>query len=718
MPITSLTSYFNTSSFGDQNSYTRNQEELALTLDSAAHELSNWKGLVAMSSGGAGFELGKLTARVLLGSTPALCAVPFLTNAFTFFAGSVADTGLTGFMNHVLGNAGTEENFLDQMTSQGSVRMMGLLGMGQGFAVVQVLQGLASLSRDNFSRGGSRPAPTSFIHHLILGLQCHFGSGMFAGLTGGVLNSVEQRISLRTKNMNVGTRGNILSESFAELGDKLGFNPLLAQGIRGGKRTSPSAESKTMMSTGGAPSLSPPISPARWAEIKRNIFSVTPAESKALSQWYNDLPLELLGSAELMPARAVLNAIAFLHPEMDVYTTPRILEIVDRYALGSGMLKADMSRKNLDSLMNQAAEQGEQGLAAGYAALLIKHNPAKGISREMACHPSAAVRAMTFTCMLRSPSPVLLLECWGCSLSAEGPSGKMMAQQDLNATEPLRRRYALLIVRRMVEAKHSLSFFPPDEAGQLFRVLDRMEESLRDKPGLAFDETMLHFVIDGKRSVRVEASLLEMDQTRFQALAEDSVLMTQTDLEVFDTVLRSGNIRNPQWREIYLLVLGATYLADEEVVVEHAAEVFRHVEESRQKELEAFFNKRSEAQVRKELINGRYALAMAHGIFILYQLMERKGLASVEDLIRERGELFFHPHSAIRFAALIFAYSHDGQVGVLSDLYERGELERLKTDFASGDPHRHEYARRIIRWLDSCAGEVEEAKILADEHLH
>ncbi|GEM_PF-4531046 len=205
MPITSLTSYFNTSSFGNTNTYTRNQEELSLTLEAAAHELSDWKSLLTMSAGGGFFEGGKLAARVLLGATPTLCAVPFLADVFTFAAGAIADTGLTGVLQQAFGNAGDEnETFVDRLTSQGGVRLMGLLGMGQGFMVMQLLQGLASVSRgmlcENSSRGDSRIAPT-FPHHLILGLQCHFGSGMFAGLTGGIVNSVEQRISLKTRNV-------------------------------------------------------------------------------------------------------------------------------------------------------------------------------------------------------------------------------------------------------------------------------------------------------------------------------------------------------------------------------------------------------------------------------------------------------------------------------------------------------------------------------------
>ncbi len=89
-PITSLTSYFNTASFGNQNTYTQNQQELSLTLDSAAHELSNWKTLVAMTGGGAAFEGGQLLANALFASTP-FCALPLLTHAAAWVAGAIAD---------------------------------------------------------------------------------------------------------------------------------------------------------------------------------------------------------------------------------------------------------------------------------------------------------------------------------------------------------------------------------------------------------------------------------------------------------------------------------------------------------------------------------------------------------------------------------------------------------------------------------------------------
>ncbi|GEM_PF-5457226 len=241
MPVTSLTSFFNTASFGDTNAYTRNQSELSLTLDSTAQELSNWKSLLTMSAGGGMFEGGKLAARILLGATPGLCAVPFLVDAFTFAAGAIADTGLTGILQQAFGNAADEnETFLDRLTSQGGARLMGLVGMGQSFAVVQLLQGLVTVSKDAMCEEKSPKKSFGFLHHLVTGLGCHFGSGMFASMTGGVLSAVEQRISLRTKNMNnVGAPsagllrnlGKTVAEGFAVLNGRLGLDPLTEKGL-------------------------------------------------------------------------------------------------------------------------------------------------------------------------------------------------------------------------------------------------------------------------------------------------------------------------------------------------------------------------------------------------------------------------------------------------------------------------------------------------------
>ncbi|GEM_PF-1963778 len=272
MSVTSLTSYFNTSSFGDTNTYTRNQKELALTLDSAAHELFNWKSLIAMSGGGAGFEVGQLAARALLGATPALCAVPFLTNAFTFVAGAITDTGLTGLIHQALENVGGEENetFFERLTSQGGVRLMGLVGIGQSFVVMQLLMGLASVSREMvFSRGDPVWSPTTegsphrgtptFLSSMIQGLQCHFGSGMFGYFTHGGVTAVEQRIKLRTKNMGVGAARSLSRVSSRDGRPQLegapGWAPLLVStgpGFSGSIKSRGVLFAKAVKETGGS----------------------------------------------------------------------------------------------------------------------------------------------------------------------------------------------------------------------------------------------------------------------------------------------------------------------------------------------------------------------------------------------------------------------------------------------------------------------------------
>ncbi|GEM_PF-6343788 len=222
MPITSLTSYFNTSSFGDQNASTRNQEELALTLDSAAHELSNWKTLLSMSVGGAGYEGGRLVARTLLGSVPALGVLPFLADAFTFAFGVLSDTTLSSWISQALENESGEshESFFERFTSQSSVRGMALLGMGQSFVVTQVLLGLATLGREAVCQEGVQKGKAGFLHSFIQGVQCYLGSGMFSYMTGGAVNAVEQRIRLRTKHMNtsLGDVRRKVSENLEQLG--------------------------------------------------------------------------------------------------------------------------------------------------------------------------------------------------------------------------------------------------------------------------------------------------------------------------------------------------------------------------------------------------------------------------------------------------------------------------------------------------------------------
>ncbi|GEM_PF-6115999 len=203
MPITSLTSFFNTSSFGDRNTYTQNQQELALTLDCAAQELSNWKALLSMSAGGGAFELGRLAATTFFTAVPVLSAIPVLTNTFSFVAGAMADTSFTSFISQLLGEGdGEGESFFERVSSQGSVRAMGLVGAGQSFAVLQLLMGLSSVSQGMLCGENPKKEQGGMLGSIIQGLRCHFGSGMFAGLTGGVVAAVEQRISLRTKNMN------------------------------------------------------------------------------------------------------------------------------------------------------------------------------------------------------------------------------------------------------------------------------------------------------------------------------------------------------------------------------------------------------------------------------------------------------------------------------------------------------------------------------------
>jgi|GEM_PF-4695188 len=205
MPITSLTSYLNTASFGDTNASTRNQQELALTLDCAARQLADFKGLALMSAGGGAFEVGKLLATTFLSAVPLLSAIPLLTRSFTFVSGVTADTAFTTFLSQIFGEAGENDvPYWQQVLDQGSVRGMGLLGAGQGFAVMQLLTGLASLSGGMLceEKSGNGPADGAFLHSLLQGLRCHFGSGAFGYWSGGVLGAVEQRISLKTRNMN------------------------------------------------------------------------------------------------------------------------------------------------------------------------------------------------------------------------------------------------------------------------------------------------------------------------------------------------------------------------------------------------------------------------------------------------------------------------------------------------------------------------------------
>ncbi|GEM_PF-4327493 len=204
MPITSLTSYFNTSSFGDTNAFTQNQKELAFTLQTAAEELSHWKGLVTMSFAGSGFEVGRLVTSTLLAPL-APYALPLFTQTLTWLGGVVFDTGFSSLANYVLEEGAENENFLDRMMSQSSSRALCVVGMGQSFAVMQLLQSLASVSQGMLGQENAQKGQAGTLHSLVQGFRCYFGSGMFAGLTGGAVSSAEARMSLKTKNMVVGT---------------------------------------------------------------------------------------------------------------------------------------------------------------------------------------------------------------------------------------------------------------------------------------------------------------------------------------------------------------------------------------------------------------------------------------------------------------------------------------------------------------------------------
>ncbi|GEM_PF-6055570 len=243
MPITSLTSYYNTTFFGDTNTYTQNQKELALTLDSAAHELGNWRTLVSMSAGGAAFEGGQLAATALFGSFAPLAALPFIAKAFSFAVGAVSDTGLTTLVNQALGNEEGDESFLEKLNTQGTSRLVGLMALGQSFAVMQVMQGVAGAAREAMGENSDGKKQGGMLRQIITGLQCYFGSGMFAGFTGGIVNAAEQRISLKTRHVNVGANPAcppVVWRVFAQnkgrsQGSPLLLTPLPEQGLLTGK---------------------------------------------------------------------------------------------------------------------------------------------------------------------------------------------------------------------------------------------------------------------------------------------------------------------------------------------------------------------------------------------------------------------------------------------------------------------------------------------------
>ncbi len=217
--VTSLTSYFNTASFGDQNALTRNQESLALTLDSAAHELGNWKTLISMSAGGVAFEGGQLAATALFGSCAPLVALPFISKAFSFALGAVSDTGITTAVNHALGNGGGDESFLERLNTQGLARAVGLMAVGQSFAVMQVMQGVAGATREAMCEASSQTKPGAVLHQIVMGLQCHLGSTMSGVFGGNMVQGVEQRLRIKTQNMRVEV-GNLLSASRRDWGNR------------------------------------------------------------------------------------------------------------------------------------------------------------------------------------------------------------------------------------------------------------------------------------------------------------------------------------------------------------------------------------------------------------------------------------------------------------------------------------------------------------------
>ncbi|GEM_PF-4327502 len=217
--VTSLTSYFNTASFGDQNASTRNQKELSLTLDSAAHELGNWKTLISMSAGGVAFEGGQLAATALFGSCAPLAALPFISKAFSFALGAVSDTGITTAVNHALGNGGGDESFLERLNTQGLARAVGLMAVGQSFAVMQVMQGVAGATREAMCEASSQTKPGAVLHQIVMGLQCHLGSTVSGVFGGNMVQGVEQRLRIKTQNMRVEI-GNLLSASRRDWGNR------------------------------------------------------------------------------------------------------------------------------------------------------------------------------------------------------------------------------------------------------------------------------------------------------------------------------------------------------------------------------------------------------------------------------------------------------------------------------------------------------------------
>ncbi len=198
-PVTSLTSFFRNCSFGDSNQTTRNQQELALILESAAHTLGDIKGYIAMSAGGAAFECGGLLASTFLSSVcPPLSALPLFTQAFIFGVSAFSDTMVTCWAKSVLEDSSGQESFWEQTKSQGSVRLMGILARGQCFAVVNILQGMTTVvceEKADTQSGG-------LLGQMIIGVQCYMGSGAFGYCTLGVMQEIGERFKIQLKNVN------------------------------------------------------------------------------------------------------------------------------------------------------------------------------------------------------------------------------------------------------------------------------------------------------------------------------------------------------------------------------------------------------------------------------------------------------------------------------------------------------------------------------------
>jgi len=606
MPITSLTSYFNTTSFGNTNSYTRNQEELALTLDSAAHELSNWKSLLSMSAGGGGFEVGKLAATTFLSSMPALCAVPFLTNVFTFVAGAIADTRLTRLINQAFDNTGEEESFLDQITSQGSVRLMGLVGMGQSFAVIQLLQGLASVSREAICSRGDRPvAPTSFLHHLLLGLQCHFGSGMFAGLTGRVVGAVEQRISLRTKNVDVGARrrwDSKLGRVHARGGHRTAPPLLVGLGINEGQISiedrfqGPLPPSKACEASGRGASgtslillgdsliLPLEIAPERFAALKRNGFMGTPADLEAIQSWLlRAVSLNFATHNTYWEMWALFNGLHHFSGKPS--------------SVGLEMKSGDPQSllEYLKPLFEKAEAAEEHVVAVGFISLLQVAMPEAGqdLFLKMAGSSSPAVRTFAYQALGRQASRVV-------GLWLDNADQHALARRDLNSTDPLRRRYVLDQMRIVYQAFSETPgyFDTPQAAKKYFLLLKKLSDSLTQDPSTPWDAGWVEILIDRDAGRRRADKILEMRMTVRAA--------HRITVENLYDPFRAGKNWNAQQVEAFLMLRALTEMTNYDIARSSAIYVEKIVQE-RETSLRRFvegdgFNRGAVAQLLNDAI--------------------------------------------------------------------------------------------------------------------